>query len=133
MLSSYSTQVLATLQSLLPDLAALATEQGEYFIIQTSSPSGRELLISSADQEVTVGFAHYYMPFGWEESTPQQDATDIDDFINELRDGTQILVTWYTSKHVGSSMRQVSEEWLLPTWLQKPPAQSYHLEINKWA
>jgi hypothetical protein len=73
------------------------------------------------------------MPSGWEESTLQQDATDVANFISELRDGTRILVTWYTSKHVGSSMRQVVEEWLLPTWLQNLPAQSYHLEINKWA
>jgi len=134
MLNSYSTQALITLQVLLPDLVKLVIEQEDYFIIETTSPSGWEFWISSDEEELTVGFAEYHTHFGWHEGEPHQDAADAAAFVAELQSGQLELAAWYEEQaYVGSAMRQVGEELAPPTWLQQWWRRKQRLEIRRWA
>jgi hypothetical protein len=133
MLTSYSAHALAALQKLLPDLVELATEQEDDFIIQTKALSGWELWISSADDELTVGFDEYHTHFGWHKGSSQHDATDVAAFVAELRNGQVELAAWYEGEeYAGSSMLQVGEEVKPPTGLQEWWRRKQRLEIRRW-
>jgi hypothetical protein len=98
----------------------LVIEQEGSFNIETTSPSGWDFWLSSAEDELTVGFAEYHTHFGWHEGEPHQDAADAAAFITELSSGQLELAAWYEGQeYVGSSMRQIDEELAPPTWLQQ--------------
>jgi hypothetical protein len=95
MLSTYSAQALVALQQLLPDLAALAVEKEEYFVIETASPSGWPFSLFSDEEEITVGFAEYHTHFGWHEGDPGQDVMNAVEFIQQLWSGQLELAVYY--------------------------------------
>lgn len=65
MLSPYSSQTLAILVKLLPDLAGLVSERDEVFQVELLTPTGWEFWLSSEEEDyLTVGFAEYHCHFG---------------------------------------------------------------------
>ncbi|MFD2720614.1 hypothetical protein ACFST9_17975 [Hymenobacter monticola] len=133
MLSLYSAQSLAFLLEIIPDLRPLVTEQADWFEINTVSPSGWEFWVSSAEDEITVGFAEYHTHFGWHEGDPADDGTDAADFICSLRTGQLMLAVWYEGEEYVSSWPVESIQEALPkTWFQRWWRRKQRLQIKKW-
>jgi hypothetical protein len=132
MLDSYSAQALATLQQLMPDLAAQAKQEEDYFVINVISPSGFELWLSSAEKELTVGFAEHHCHFGWHEGDPQEDAEAATAYVQKLCAGQLEIAAWYEGEHfVGSVTREVGHTHSL-TWFQRWWRRKQHLVLRRW-
>ncbi|TFZ68302.1 hypothetical protein E4631_04740 [Hymenobacter sp. UV11] len=133
MLSSYSTQSLDFLLEILPDLQPFVTEQEYWFEIKMVSPSGWDFWVSSANTEITVGFAEYHTHFGWHEGDPTDDATDAAGFIRSLRTGQLMLSVWYRGEeYVGSRPIESIQEAQPKTWFQRWWRRKQRLQIKKW-
>lgn len=94
-LSPYSSSSLEILLDLLPDLQDNVALKEGYFEIETSTPAGWEFWISSAEDELTVGFAEYHTHFGWQEGDALEDALAVAAFVRKLRAGQLVLAVWY--------------------------------------
>jgi hypothetical protein len=113
MLSPYSSQTLAILLELLPDLAGLVSERGEVFQMELLTPAGWEFWLSSEEEDyLTVGFAEYHCHFGnFHGTTPEEDATAAAAFIRALRQGEVVLAVWYQGDtYAGSSIMEAAEK-----------------------
>jgi hypothetical protein len=134
MLTPYATQALQTLHRLLPDLAALAIEQEDYFTINTTAPSGQSLWLSAADEEMTVGFAEHHTHFGWHQGDPTEDAVAAAEYVQSLQAGQFVVVAWYEGEEfVGSITQQVDQPVPPPTWLQSWWRRKQHQVVRYWA
>ncbi|MBH8558027.1 hypothetical protein [Hymenobacter negativus] len=133
MLSSYSSQSLDFLLEILPDLRPFVTEQEDCFEIKMISPSGWEFWVSSAENEITVGFAEYHTHFGWHEGDPSDDGTDAAGFIRSLRTGQLMLAVWYQGdKYVSSWPVESIQEAQPKTWFQRWWRKNQRLQTKKW-
>jgi hypothetical protein len=133
MLSPYSVQSLSCLLEILPDLQPFVTEQKDWFEINMVSPSGWDFWVSSAENEVTIGFAEYHTHFGWHEGNPADDATDAAGFIRSLRTGQLMLAVWYQGEeYVNSRPVESIQEAQPKTWLQHWRRRKQRLQIKKW-
>jgi hypothetical protein len=132
MLSTYSAQALVALQQLLPDLAALAVEKEEYFVIETASPSGWPFSLFSDEEEITVGFAEYHTHFGWHEGDPGQDVMNAVEFIQQLWSGQLELAVYYQGEQYAGSVPRKSGTEVAPTWPQQWRHRQHRLEIKRW-
>jgi len=134
MLTPYATQALETLRHLLPDLAALAIEQEDYFTINTIAPSGQPLWLSAAGDEMTVGFAEHHTHFGWHQGDPQEDTIAAAQYVQNLQAGQLVVVAWYEgAEFVGSVTQQAGQPVPPPTWLQHWRRRKQHQVIRRWA
>ncbi len=119
---------------MLPDLEPYVTIKKEHFEISVVSPAGWELWVSSAEEEITVGFAEYHSHFGWHQGDPTDDASDGANFISALRSGKLVLAMWYTgSEYAGSRPIEPTENPLPQTWLQRWWRRKQTLVVKKWA
>jgi hypothetical protein len=133
MLSPYSAQSLDFLLEILPDLRPFVTEQEDWFEIKMVSPSGWDFWVSSAENEVTVGFAEYHTHFGWHEGDPADDGTDAAGFIRSLRTGQLMLAVWYQGEEYVSSWPIESLQEAQPkNWFQRWWRRKQRLQIKKW-
>jgi hypothetical protein len=113
MLSPYSSQALAVLLALLPNLSDLVSERGEIFQIEMITPAGWEFWLSSEEEEqLTVGFAEYHCHFGnFAGGTAKGDATEAATFIQSLQRGELALAVWYRDEeYVGSAVIEAEEK-----------------------
>lgn len=134
MLTPYAAQALQTLRHLLPDLAALAVEQQDYFTIDTAAPSGQVLWLSAANDELTVGFAEHHTHFGWHQGDPQEDAAAAAAYVQGLRGGRLIVVARYEGERFVVSMTQeVGQPVPSLTWFQRWWRRKQHQVVRRWA
>jgi hypothetical protein len=94
MLSPFSAASLAILLDLVPDLRDTVVLREGYFELQTVTPAGWEFWLSSAQDEVTVGFAEYHTHFGWQGGDAQEGTRVAAEFISQLRAGYVVLAVW---------------------------------------
>ncbi|WP_133272622.1 hypothetical protein [Hymenobacter radiodurans] len=133
MLSPYSAQSLKPLFEILPDLRPFVTEQTDWFEIKMVSPSGWDFWVSSAGNEITVGFAEYHTHFGWHEGDPTDDGTDAAEFIRSLRTGHLVLAVWYRGEeYAGSRPVESLQEAQPKTWCQRWWRRKQRLQIKGW-
>lgn len=131
MLSSYSSQALAILLKLLPDLVGLVSERGEVFQVELLTPAGWEFWLSSEEEDyLTVGFAEYHCHFGnFQGTTPEEDATAAALFIRALRQGEVVLAVWYQgSTYAESSIIDATEKPQTLLW-----GSNLTVQVKKWA
>ena len=132
-LSPYATQCLAALQQLLPDLVARAIVKDDEFTINTTSPSGWPLWLSSEGEGLIVGFAEWHGHFDWHESYPELDAAAAASLIQEFRSGQLQVAAWYTGdQYAGAAIHEVGIVIESPTWLYLRHDER-RLELRRWA
>jgi hypothetical protein len=133
-LSPYSSSSLEILLDLLPDLQDVVALKEGYFELQTTTPAGWEFWISSAEDELTVGFAEYHTHFGWQEGDALEDALAAAAFVRKLQAGQLVLAVWYEGTDYVSSQPVKSTENAQPkTWLQRWWRRKQTLVIKQWS
>jgi hypothetical protein len=133
-LTPYSSQSLAVLLSLLPDLEPHVRIEGKHFEVKVTSPAGWELWVCSPNEEITVGFAVYHTHFGWHQGDPKDDAADGADFIRALCSGELVLAMWFTgAEYAGSRPIAATQNPLPQTWLDRWWRRKQTLVVKKWA
>jgi hypothetical protein len=134
MLSPYSAASLACLLDLLPALQDAVVLQQGYFDLQTVTPAGWNFWLSSAGDELTVGFAEYHTHFGWQQGDALQDTRAAAHFIRQLRTGHLVLAVWYEGKeYVRSQPLERTESAHPKTWVQRWWRRKQPLLIKQWA
>ena len=134
MLSPYSSKALSVLLELLPDLAPLVRMEQDYFELTQVGPAGWDLMVSSAEDEVTVYFADHHRHFGWHEGDPTDDAADAAAYIRSLRAGELGVLAWYKGTKLVSSWTIDAAESPVPsTWFQRWWRRKQTCVIKKWA
>lgn len=131
MLSPYSSQTLAILLNLLPELADLVSERDEVFQVELFTPGGWEFWLSSEEEDyLTVGFAEYHCHFGnFQGTTPEEDAVAAAVFIRALRQGEVVLAVWYQgSNYAESSIIDATEKPQTLLW-----GSNLTVQVKKWA
>jgi hypothetical protein len=119
----------------MPELANLVKEQEEAFMIEMITPAGWDFWISSAGEEITVGFAEYHCHFGWHEGTnPEEDATQAVGFIRSFQLGNLVLAAWYErGVYASGCPMEATRELPVQTWFQRWRRRKQTLQIKKWA
>jgi hypothetical protein len=130
MLSAYSSRALPLLLAALPDLQGLVTEQDEYFVLKTVSPSGWEFGVYSDEEQMTVEFAEYHCHFGgFEGDSVEADVAATVAFIQALRKEELILAVWHRGEQYTGSYP------LPPTETPEPVVSGPNqlLTLKKWS
>jgi hypothetical protein len=127
-IDDYSSRSLATLLAVFPEFEDFIQEKpDESIFIETTSPSGSRLWVSTEGAEVTVGFDCHHRHFGqpWHpEREPEQDVEEAIEYIRELMSRRYLIAVWTRNgKFVMSSTVQQGDvpsptSWIGRWWLK---------------